>query len=606
MRTLATGAALGLLLLGGAAALGAAPASESSGFRAGPEHTGVYGTAGPAGPWELRWLAPTGGTVRSAPAFFGGTLFFGSGDGALHAVEALSGRERWRFATGAPVPSSPAVAGGTVFFTSHDHGLYAVAAADGRLRWRFAMGEDLPFVWGWDYFLSSPAVEGGRVYAGSGDGHVYAVDAATGREIWRFATGGRVRSSPAVGGDRGVVGSMDGKLYALDAGSGRPAWAFATEGASLDSTQFGYDRTSVQSSPAVAGDLIVVGSRDGHLYAVDREKGTLRWRFDHETSWVASSPAIFEGMALVGSSDGHFFQAVDLQTGKERWRHPTLSNVYASPAVAAGVVYFGCQDGTFYALDARSGAERFRFRAGGRVFASPAVASGAVYFGSDDGSLYALGERKAAGPVRRAVFWNEKATYKWFQGDVQARDFFAAAGYEVLGTADLAGFLRDRAAHHVRSVVVFASDVFPDTVAPRGGDAPLLRQYLDAGGKVVWLGAPPLLWDFDPATGKRDPSTKARTTRLLGVEHANIRGAESGTRLTAAAARWGLRTRWLASLSVDPRDVTTVLALDEEGKAAAWVKSFGGPEGTGFVRLWGREEACSDLVSIEVVAEHGL
>jgi hypothetical protein len=92
----------------------------------------------------------------------------------------------------------------------------------------------------------------------------------------------------------------------------------------------------------------------------------------------------------------------------------------------------------------------------------------------------------------------------------------------------------------------------------------------------------------------------------LNVEHANIHSDESGTRVTDAGARWGLRSQWMATLTVEPREVTTVLALDEEGKAAAWVKSFGGPEGTGFIRLWGREEPCPDLVSVEAVAEHGL
>jgi hypothetical protein len=33
--------------------------------------------------------------------------------------------------------------------------------------------------------------------------------------------------------------------------------------------------------------------------------------------------------------------------------------------------------------------------------------------------------------------------------------------------------------------------------------------------------------------------------------------------------------------------VSTVLATEEKGGASAWVKSFGGPNGSGFVFLWG-------------------
>jgi hypothetical protein len=38
---------------------------------------------------------------------------------------------------------------------------------------------------------------------------------------------------------------------------------------------------------------------------------------------------------------------------------------------------------------------------------------------------------------------------------------------------------------------------------------------------------------------------------------------------------------------VDTAAVTEVLGLDERGLAAAWVKRYGGPEGTGFVRING-------------------
>ena len=48
-----------------------------------------------------------------------------------------------------------------------------------------------------------------------------------------------------------------------------------------------------------------------------------------------------------------------------------------------------------------------------------------------------------------------------------------------------------------------------------------------------------------------------------------------------------------------------VLAADRHGHASAWVKSFGGPPGTGFVRLWGRPRL-PDPAMVRAVAEHGL
>ena len=105
-----------------------------------------------------------------------------------------------------------------------------VDAKTGKERWRVALGEDLPFPWGWDFFLSGPAVAGSRLFVGSGNGEVLAVDAAAGKVLWRYATSGRVRSSPTVSDGAVYVGSFDGHLYALDAERGTLQWRFATQG----------------------------------------------------------------------------------------------------------------------------------------------------------------------------------------------------------------------------------------------------------------------------------------------------------------------------------------------------------------------------------------
>jgi hypothetical protein len=50
---------------------------------------------------------------------------------------------------------------------------------------------------------------------------------------------------------------------------------------------------------------------------------------------------------------------------------------------------------------------------------------------------------------------------------------------------------------------------------------------------------------------------------------------------------------------IAPSGVTEVLAEDEWGLAAAWVKSYGGPAGTGFVRL-----GEPDPVTVYLAAEY--
>ena len=205
-----------------------------------------------------------------------GTLYIGSGDGLLYALDAQTGAHRWQFRTGRAISSTPAVADGLVFLGSRDNTFWAVDARTGKERWRLETGRDIPFPWGFesgDLYTSSPTWAGGTLYFGSGDGHVYAVDPRSGRTRWRFATGGRVRASPAVANGRVYTGSADGTLYALGAKSGRELWRFDTEGHTLESGKFGFDRRTVEASPSVADGRVFIGSRDGFLYAVDAATG---------------------------------------------------------------------------------------------------------------------------------------------------------------------------------------------------------------------------------------------------------------------------------------------------------------------------------------------
>jgi hypothetical protein len=403
---------------------------------------------------------------------------------------------------------------------------------------------------------------------------------------------------------------MDGLLYALSAATGKPVWTCATEGAALDSAAFKFDRTSIISSPAVSEAVVVFGCRDGFLYAVDRMTGKIRWRIDHRMSWVMSSPALYRGVALTGTSDGHFFQAVDLASGQERWRFKTQGRVFASGTIAENVVCIAAQDGRVYGIDAENGKEIWRFQARGPVSSTPAVVDGAVYFGCDDGGLYALEAAPAPvanrGPAKRAVYWNGKGKWRYFKGDKEVHDYFADAGYEVLDYEGLPPFLEARIKDGAASVIVFATDVLPARLADDAGIA-LFRDYLGKGGKVVWLGVPPLLVTIDPVTGMPKGVNPEKTRKLLGVDHSDALPDDLGTKITIDGYRWGLRHARLSTMTVNPHDVSTVLTTDELGRAAAWVRTFNPAiAGAGFVRLWGHKEPYPDLSEVKAIAEFGL
>jgi outer membrane protein assembly factor BamB len=84
---------------------------------------------------------------------------------------------------------------------------------------------------------------------------VHALDATTGKARWTHMTRARIDSSPAVAGNRVFVGSNDGRLYVLDIASGKVVWEYEDGGA-------------IMSSPAIASGRVVFGSSDGRVVCV--------------------------------------------------------------------------------------------------------------------------------------------------------------------------------------------------------------------------------------------------------------------------------------------------------------------------------------------------
>lgn len=413
--------------------------AQSPMFRGGPAHEGVYASASPT-LRTLAWKFKTGGRVLASPAVVDGSVYVGSSDGEVLALDASTGTPRWRFRTQGPVASSPAVIGGVVYVGSVDGKVYALDAASGTERWSFATkGErrfTAPGIHGaiprtermpdpFDVFLSSPTVVDGVVYVGSGDQHVYALDAATGALRWSFATGDVVHTSPAVADGLVIVGSFDSRVYAIDARTGRERWRYQ-----LGTDTVMYNQVGVASSAAVANGTVFVGGRDGRFHAIDLATGAPRWTHDNHGGWTIASPAVRDGVVYFPTSDGTRFKALDASTGAVRFDLQNLAISFSSPALAGDVAYYGTSDGFVHAVNVRTGKpvgsfqsdgskanlaqwqdSTGRFLSGrmypdrtldgmmigmrtmftvGSILSSPVVVDGVLYVGSTDGHVYAL------------------------------------------------------------------------------------------------------------------------------------------------------------------------------------------------------------------------
>ena len=84
-------------------------------FRGNPAATGVAESA-LTGKLELVWTRQLASSVQSTAAIVDGTVFVGTDEAGLLALDLATGKPRWSYATEAPVVAAPCVADGRVFF----------------------------------------------------------------------------------------------------------------------------------------------------------------------------------------------------------------------------------------------------------------------------------------------------------------------------------------------------------------------------------------------------------------------------------------------------------------------------------------------------------
>ncbi len=231
----------------------------------------------------------TGAPIIGSVVIDGDTLFVGSSNGKLYALS-LDLKENWHFETDGKIWSTPVVSNGVVYITSADHNLYAIDEASGNEIWRFETNAAI---------MSTPLVANGKVYIGGCDRKFYAIAAAT--EDERLAANAREQGTPsdltrdfesvfegagnwfwtqalAYNGEI-WVGNLDHKVYVLNAANVREQVhdPYVTGG-------------MVHAPPVALDELIVVGSQDGKIYAINTaSKEMAVYAIDRETEEVAAS-----------------------------------------------------------------------------------------------------------------------------------------------------------------------------------------------------------------------------------------------------------------------------------------------------------------------------
>jgi outer membrane protein assembly factor BamB len=231
---------------------------------------------------------------------------------------------------------------------------------------------------------SSPAVVDGRLYFGAYNGCIYCLDADTGQEIWVQSRGEWVGASPLVVPRHGLVYFgieyerpwAKGSVGAFDTQTGKQVWQRFT-------------KAYQHGSPAYwqGGDLIIWGTADHDMVALEAKTGATRWSFRTRRS-VKYSPAVNEDRGLVAfASFDKSIYLLDVASGEKRGEWQTGEICYTTPLFVGNRLFCGSGDRHLYVIDIDTLSIVKQFDFHGRVYSPPVAVDGHVIVGTTGGRV---------------------------------------------------------------------------------------------------------------------------------------------------------------------------------------------------------------------------
>lgn len=190
---------------------------------------------------------------------------------------------------------------------------------------------------------------------GAADGAIYAMKVRTGEQLWSFRLSkGAIQSSVVVDGDKVYAchgrenfdNENSGRIVCIDA-NGRGDITDTNEVWRYDAIDVGY------TSPLLHGGRLYVVTNAGNLHALDAATGKEYWTFNLGTVGKGS-PVWADGKILTTEVNGRFHiiqpgdkSASALDSKQIAFDETRPAEIYSSPAVAYGRIYFATEKGLF-------------------------------------------------------------------------------------------------------------------------------------------------------------------------------------------------------------------------------------------------------------------
>ena len=184
------------------------------------------------------------------------------------------------------IVASMLVVDGILYVPYQNGGLSAVSLEDFREIWRFHTEEG---IW------ATPLVVGDMIIVSSIDHNLYALDRSSGHRLWSVDLGGSVASTPLFANDRLYVGSFNKSFFEI----------------SLDGQVLNHYDTQnwVWGTPATdESGLIYVADLSGYVHALDTERNLAEiWSSQIAERGIRSGPLVYMDRVIVASRDGKVY-----------------------------------------------------------------------------------------------------------------------------------------------------------------------------------------------------------------------------------------------------------------------------------------------------------
>ncbi len=284
------------------------------------------------------------------------------------------GVKLWDYRTTSHMESSPCIDKDRAIIGAGDDGVLCLALApdkDGKARklWQLP-GKDFPDC------ESAPLVVDGKLYFGLGrERHaICCVDPKDGRLLWEVPTPFPT-DSPAIAG---------GKLYV-----GMGVGDFVNDAAKLRGLKQ-EEMKKNGKSPAEIEAALAELKTGGEVWCIDLAKHTVDWKYKEIGDTMLGPPAVDGERVYLGSRDGNLYCLST--SGQFIRKFNAHGPIDAGPAVGNKYVYVLTGNGVLYGLDKITLAAVWNVNFNCPSFSSPTVADGHVYLGTNGGGLLCVGE----------------------------------------------------------------------------------------------------------------------------------------------------------------------------------------------------------------------